>query len=147
MVDYRKPVGVRISPHAVDRFRERFPGTDPEAIRAIIFSEVQQALAAGRRTSKLPRWVHQVGYTTGRHASARYVFNSQKSRCYAITEDKDGERAEDFGKQWIVKTTLIALTNEQVEEERRLRKLARQNNGASSGSRRSGRAFHGHKAW
>ncbi len=147
MVDHRKPVGVRISTHAIDRDHERFPGVEYTLIPAIIYREVQQALAAGRRTSRLPRWVHQVGYATGRRESARYVFNDEQTRCYAIVEDRGGKRGKEFGKQWVVKTTLAALTNEQLVEERRLRKLSRQKTGSASGSSKSGRAFHGHKAW
>lgn len=146
MNEFRKPVGVKITGHAVERFYERFPDEVPYwDIKGLIYKEVQQALKEGRRLSKLPSWAARIGHPSWRHRSERYVFNEAQTRCYPIVQDphEDSERRSEFGISWTVKTTLPRLSDEQLADLKRLRRLERQNTGSGNRSRRAGRAFHG----
>jgi hypothetical protein len=139
VTDHRRPVGVVVTRHALDRYLERFPDRSPDNATAFIYREVQQALAAGRRATRLPSWCDRAGYPTGRHSNRRFVWNEQLTRCYPlIRENKDHERAGEFGIRWRVMTTLAALTEEQRAEQRRLYRIDRENRGSGTGTRSRG---------
>lgn len=140
MDEHRRPVGVKVGQHAKERFLERFPHCREEQVAGTIFREVQQGLVEGRYSSKLPRWVELAARNNGRRLSQRFVWNEEKTRCYPLMRDhdRDHDRVGEFGLRWIVKTTLRAMSDEEIAEQQRLLSLNRENRGSRNGIRRHG---------
>lgn len=128
MTDHRRPVGVRVTVHARERYVERFPGVTPDQATKVIYREVQQALVENRFASKLPSWCERAGYDNYRRSNRRFAWNEDKTRCYPIVRDnsREHERSTEFGVRWTVATVLVALSEEQQAEQERLRQVDRE---------------------
>lgn len=106
-----RKIGVRISPHAKDRFRERFPEeAERRDVHALIYGEVQSAIANGRKSCNRPRWLSGDGHPRHkftRKGTMRFCWNEQRTRCYAIVRRRgtDG-RADEFHESWEVWTVM-----------------------------------------
>ncbi len=119
--------GCIVSPHVRKRFVERFShelGSHVERdVTALIYSEVMQALEAGRMAKTRPSWC---ALASRQHAGegARYVWNEHRSRAYVVGKMRDSVRAmhnstEVFTSTWVVRTVLPANDNEVISDDMR----------------------------
>jgi hypothetical protein len=85
-----------VTPHAIDRAIERFPGDFPgdrRKVANLIFAEVERAIDDGRVAKTKPRWV-TTGERKKARGSERFAWDLNRRHCYviAVGNTRDGER-------------------------------------------------------
>lgn len=106
---YAAPQGVRVTTHALDQLRRRFPEfarTTREALSAMVRREVSEAVRDGRVATTQPSWtlVHTFvadplnkksnrGKRSKGRDGARYCWDGSQQRAYVYRVEKyDGKR-------------------------------------------------------
>lgn len=122
-----KPVGVIVTRHAADRFRERHAPCEMNVISFMV-KEIHDALTEHRGSPRMPIWTSQSGERLrNQHGTFRFVWNAAETRCYVIRKaDGDESRRDEFSKTWIVLTTLARMSDEQIEEASQLVRAEKQ---------------------
>ena len=130
--------GILVTPHARERFLDHFPAYPEERAVPTIFREVHHALANHRRSARVPKWANHNHLNDSRSFSTRYVWDEHEVRCYALIErkPKDGARADEFNRTWIVKTVLPRMTDEEVAHIQTLKRVRKREKGVKQGRSR-----------
>ena len=118
-----REIGIIVSRHASDRWRERHPEAHlhRDAVAAI-FHLVQAALAAGRVSKRKPVWSQFVSKRGG--PRNRYCWTEDEQVAFVLGPPRDRspeqqQRSREFRRRWVVITVLPRQDAEDLGEERR----------------------------
>jgi hypothetical protein len=108
-------VGVVVSVHAQERFRERHPdAANHRSAASAVYALVKQALQAQRMSKSKPSWIRTVERTSSDGRTTRYVWDEGESTVAVIAPAKQYDR-ERFKRCWFV---LTVIHREMVDTER-----------------------------
>lgn len=85
-LDWLAPI--RISGHALMRYRERIGDEPPHAV---IRGEIRLAILTGRGSDRQPNWTRGIGSSGEREEHVYYLWDKATTRCWVVARpDPDG---------------------------------------------------------
>lgn len=85
---------IRLTWHAIERFRERFPDVPPAEARSTILADVRAAVDAGRKSKTRPRFA-SVDVRFKSDSRHRYCWDEARQRCYVLRRVGRAELLDD----------------------------------------------------